>query len=376
MHYLSQLITVKTALVLTIILTCTLRDILYAQDRPVADFSYEGNCTGAPIRFKDLTRTKEGELPNWWWWDFGDQHPGKFNYAYKPEPEHTYLNPGIYRVRLIVGMLNGMRDTVSHQVEIIPRPQPPLIEDTVICFDNMTDMMAQSRDANQIAWYRNIESLLPVQSDDSILTTDLLFSDTLYAESVSPQQCRSERVAVQIVAFSKESATIILESENLSLPEAEVKFAVNTPYEISSWAWDFGDSDSALLAEPVHIYTIPGIYEVGVELTNDKGCKLELEREITIRNPSFIQFSSAFSPNGDGFNDKFEIEAESLESFQIQIFDQERNLVFESSDKYFAWDGWSMEGKLQSEGIYEFVVRGTDLSGNTVEERHQLSLIR
>ena len=376
MHNMSQSITVKAALILVIILPCSIVGILHAQDRPVANFSYEGNCAGAPVRFSDQTKIESGEALSWWWWDFGDQRPGEFNYAYKPNPEHTYMNPGIYEVRLIVGDISGRRDTVTNRVEIIPRPETPLIKDSILCFNDISDLFAQSRDANKLVWYKDMESLTPINMDDTALVHIQPLSDTLFVETLSPQSCRSERVPAPVALFSDVLAEIVVDADKLSLPEAKVNFSVSTPYLIADWLWDFGDSDTAHQPEPAHVYTIPGVYEVSVELTNDEGCKLRLEKEILIKNPSMIQFPSAFSPNGDGFNDTFEIEAEDLADFLVQIFDQEGKLVFESTDKYFVWDGWGMDGNLQREGVYECVVTGKDLAGNEVEERHQFTLIK
>ena len=104
----------------------------------------------------------------------------------------------------------------------------------------------------QISW-----SLVPAFS-----TPPLPYSGTFYAEAVSPDACRSERVPTRVQVFSAESAQIELTADQYTLPEAKVNFAVSTDYKITEWLWNFGDSDTSHLPNPSHIYTIPGVYEV------------------------------------------------------------------------------------------------------------------
>ncbi|GAB5557211.1 MAG: hypothetical protein SchgKO_14240 [Schleiferiaceae bacterium] len=56
---------------------------------------------------------------------------------------------------------------------------------------------------------------------------------------------------------------------------------------------------------------------------------------------------SAFSPNGDGVNDFYEIKGFSGNQFHIYIYDRWGRLVFESTDPNFSWDGSNAES-----GVY------------------------
>ncbi len=42
---------------------------------------------------------------------------------------------------------------------------------------------------------------------------------------------------------------------------------------ITSWWWEFGDGQTASVANPTVTYTVPGVYVVTLEVTNSKGCK-------------------------------------------------------------------------------------------------------
>lgn len=50
---------------------------------------------------------------------------------------------------------------------------------------------------------------------------------------------------------------------------------------------------------------------------------------------------NAFSPNGDGINDFFKpVSSELLSEFYLIVFNRWGDVVFESSDSEFGWDGY------------------------------------
>lgn len=65
-----------------------------------------------------------------------------------------------------------------------------------------------------------------------------------------------------------------------------------------------------------------------------------------------VYIPTAFSPNGDGINDLFEVDHSCLLfGFEIQIFDRWGGLVFQANDSEFKWDG-RVNGELLPEGLY------------------------
>ncbi len=62
----------------------------------------------------------------------------------------------------------------------------------------------------------------------------------------------------------------------------DVSFTATSGLEVDTWAWDFGDGDSAFVQSPVHTYEIPGWYTVKVEV--------DAEGEIRSREkPNYIK---------------------------------------------------------------------------------------
>ena len=67
------------------------------------------------------------------------------------------------------------------------------------------------------------------------------------------------------------------------------------------------------------------------------------------------KIGNSFSPNGDGINDKFDIEIENESYFDFKIYDNQNRLVFESDSKEKMWNGTKMNVGDQCDGLYNYV---------------------
>jgi gliding motility-associated-like protein len=75
---------------------------------------------------------------------------------------------------------------------------------------------------------------------------------------------------------------------------------------------------------------------------------------------------TGFTPNGDGYNDKWVIdgiEGPGFERVEIKIFNRWGEIVFESSGTYTPWDGKNQKGKDLPIGTYYFVIDLNDERG-------------
>lgn len=66
-----------------------------------------------------------------------------------------------------------------------------------------------------------------------------------------------------------------------------------------------------------------------------------------------IQIPNIFTPNGDGFNDVFEMQGDELVYFQLEIYNRWGLKVFETDDIYGSWDG-KLEGNDEESGDNTF----------------------
>ncbi|MEM6967217.1 MAG: gliding motility-associated C-terminal domain-containing protein, partial [Bacteroidota bacterium] len=101
-------------------------------------------------------------------------------------------------------------------------------------------------------------------------------------------------------------------------------------------------------------------YELMV--TDSLGCVQVETINITIQDQANVFIPNAFSPNGDDFNDRFTVFANSLvaEVLLLQIFDRWGEVVFDArnflpNDELLGWDG-TLRGKRMMTGVYVYRV--------------------
>ncbi len=77
-------------------------------------------CAGKPIQFNDSTRTNYGTVSNWYW-NFGD-NTTLADTSRQQNPRYTYTAPGTYTVKLVSVNNLGCRDSITHNITILPSP--------------------------------------------------------------------------------------------------------------------------------------------------------------------------------------------------------------------------------------------------------------
>lgn len=69
----------------------------------------------------------------------------------------------------------------------------------------------------------------------------------------------------------------------------QVTFTDQSPYNPTSWTWDFGDGGNSFDQNPVHTYTQPGLYNVSLTVTDDNGTgRQKLNRYVWARADTVI----------------------------------------------------------------------------------------
>ena len=126
--------------------------------------------------------------------------------------------------------------------------------------------------------------------------------------------------------------------------------------QISSYLWQDGSSD------PTYTAREPGLYMVEVSnACNTLSDTLEL---IPTQCACGIFVPSAFTPNGDAYNDEFYLVYEcQLVSGSWKVFNRWGQAVFESTDPNERWDGKS-GGRACAEGVYVWVLEYEYMEGD------------
>lgn len=123
-----------------------------------------------------------------------------------------------------------------------------------------------------------------------------------------------------------------------------------------SYEWLFGDGNSSAQVHPNNTYSPPGEYEVTLIATDVNGCTDTIRKTLTILDEHFLYVPNAFTPNTSEHNPTFKVSAINIESFEILIFNRWGELLFESQNVNFEWDG-SYNNKIVRDGVYPWKIK-------------------
>ena len=113
-----------------------------------------------------------------------------------------------------------------------------------------------------------------------------------------------------------------------------------------------------------------------IAVTNSLGCLAEDEVLVTVL-PYCIRVKNAFTPNGDGINDTWEVYGtrDCLRNVSVHVFNRYGSLVFTDENYSNKWNG-TYKGKPVPDGTYYAVVDFTFVTGRKVTIKSDVTVIR
>jgi gliding motility-associated-like protein len=137
-----------------------------------------------------------------------------------------------------------------------------------------------------------------------------------------------------------------------------------------SYLWSNGSTTDSILI------TAPGQYYVKMD---SLGC-VRFDTVNVIKNcdnECDILPPNVFTPNGDLNNDFYRLQDFNctIAQFSIQIFNRWGNMVYDSDDEYFKWDG-TYNGTPLSDGAYLYMIKYSQIGNQMIEKNGILHLIR
>lgn len=129
-------------------------------------------------------------------------------------------------------------------------------------------------------------------------------------------------------------------------------------------------------SEIYHRYSDTGWYDISVIVENNFGCAVEIVIPFRVAPIPLIYTPDAFTPNGDGMNDRFRSFSSGYSEFSIHIFDRWGNLMFESYDAFEWWDGTTPDKEPAPQGTYVWIVKFRSTEGEYLERYGTVTLLR
>jgi len=145
----------------------------------------------------------------------------------------------------------------------------------------------------------------------------------------------------------------------------------------NNYLWDYGEGAVAGPATTSNVFETGGTYLVTLIANSGSPdyCADTANITIVLKNASTVKIPNAFSPNSDGYNDKFRVESESLATLSMMILDRWGVKIHEESGIDAHWDGL-VNGSPAADGVYYYIIHAVGLDGIEFSQQGSVTLVR
>ncbi len=152
---------------------------------------------------------------------------------------------------------------------------------------------------------------------------------------------------------------------------------VNSPIQITNnstgaslYNWTFNDGNTLITYSTniSYTYSNPGTYCIVLTAIDTANlCNDTTTKCILIEDNFEIKIPNIFTPNGDGVNDVFIVNARGIKDFYCEIYDRWGILMYAWDDVKSGWNGYTKNNTKVPTGTYYYLIRCT-LTDETIKE--------
>jgi gliding motility-associated-like protein len=353
--------------------------------KPVADFE-DGlaTCLEDTIFFIDgssLLPVTDDQIISWSW-DLDDT-----NMLTSQNGFHIYGNPNLYNVELTVETNHQCTDAQTRVVEIYPLPE---VDFTSTPYEGCAPLQVNFNDLSTISspyalasweWNLGIDSSI-AQSPNPML---------IYNPEMDPLDVNQYNISLTVTSMNGCSTDIFRPNYITVYPKPEALFAVDDDVKniikpefvftdlstenVALWNWDFGDGTNSDVQNPVHWYDEVGTYPIELIVETQYGCLDTIGYEVKVEPVFTFYVPSSFTPDENGINDEFFGVGEGYTFYSMFIYDRWGELIFESNDDQYHWDG-TYKGEKVQQGTYVYQFYLLDWQGHDHQYKGIVTLHR
>lgn len=210
-------------------------------------------------------------------------------------------------------------------------------------------------------------TLYTVTGNDSLVLRATDADGCVITDTVGVQNIQNDSIVARFVATPN--------PVDLLFPQTKL---LNTSEHYVSYLWEYLDIQETSVLNPV--ITLPnwGDYPVSLTVYDQNGCYDETSTVIEVRGNVYYYIPDAFTPDGDGLNETWYPQGVGFHtnSYKMTICDRWGNIMYESHDTDFGWDGNDREGKLCPVGVYVYKITMEGFEGMLPIFHGSIMLIR
>lgn len=239
------------------------------------------------VQFTDASQGFGGGIDDWSW-DFGDGQTSN-----QPNPQHTYNSEGNYTVSLTIS--SGDYSLSLTKENFITAIQPlvaEFISDTTVAVPgeaiHFTDLSLG--DPASWLWAFGDNALSFARNPSHTYQQAGSYTVALYVQNPSGNDIESKANYIRVITPVAADFTV---GTTLSTVNGEIQFTDLSTGNPDSWFWEFGDSTTSTMQNPLKAYETPGTYTVKLKAWNEYfQDSILIENLITILEPLTADFDA------------------------------------------------------------------------------------
>ncbi len=339
-------------------------------------------CVNRIYEFTNLSLPPQGEsfAANSFEWDFGDGSPKittdgrSVRYQYKAD--------GSYIVRLTLKDKRFCNeDDFIEQTIRISAALDPKFTATTACLGSPTKFTYTGNGGASFVW----DFFGDGSATDTRANPEFTYPSAITYQAkltvTDPNTCdinKSKSIVIPVVVSPIPIASFDYTPRGSTQPNQFFQFT-NLSIGATQYQWNMGDGKSFITnkKDTVIRYIFPATakYSVCLFASNAAGCIAKKCEDIDAVVDPLFNVPNAFSPNGDGVNDRVYVRGFGIAKMTWKIYNRWGSVVYIGTDQFEGWDG-KFNGKLQPQEVYNYTLEIEFSSKERQTQTGDITLLR
>ncbi|NCI45699.1 DUF7948 domain-containing protein [Sediminibacterium soli] len=363
--------------------TCNVADTAYVTMRVRNDQAFLNftttklqPCTSLGYSFNNISTAIKPFTGTSFRWDFGD---GNTQLAGLGPVTHTYAASGTYSVKLVLVDTNYCNepDSLVKQVRISPTVKAQFSTAPSGCAPYTAVFENTSMGGTDFVWDFGDGTTSTMSDPTHLYNTPGTYRVRLIATDTSSCN-RVDTSAYFSIVVSPNPVSAFTYSPNPTESNTPVSF-INNASGGSAYKWQFGDGDTLFTLRQdtlvQHLYNASGTYKACLITFNSYGCIDTSCQAISVTIVDGADVPNAFTPNGDGKNDRVYVRGYGIAKMSWRIYNRWGALVYVSSNQADGWDG-TYKGVPQPQDVYHYTLQIEFSGKEKMVKKGDITLLR
>ena len=351
---------------------------------PQPSFTAAAVCQESPTEFISTSSVTSPSSIVSYDWNFGDGSPPENGMTI----DHIYPFDGTINVVHTVTTSDGCVDSVSQPITVHPNP---IVGFTGEPDEGCSPLCVQFQELSGISsgynqsWFwdfgddnqsaeQNVEHCFENEGTDTLASFDVSLTVT------SNEGCVTTKVRDDYISvFPTPASRFDYSPKKTTIVFPTIDF---TDWSIGAnyWAWEFGD-DQAIntsgLQNPTYTYLEVGTYTITQIVYNNYECSDTSKSTLSVAPDFTIYIPSAFTPNNDELNDRFNVKGVGIAEFKMSIFNRWGDEIFTTEDVNEGWAGdYKRNEKPVENETFVYKIEVVDITGQYHDFVGRVMLLR